>query len=89
MIWQKIETAPKGGGAELTTDPKWVQPPKIIIRFGDEGIAIAYWDWYYADGGSGCTNGFAWIENFTGDPLDLHFTTPPSHWMPLPDDPDD
>lgn len=83
--WQPIEAAPKGGGAELVTDPNWVQPPKILLRFGDEAISVAYWDWYYAEGGYGHTNGFAWIEPCSGEPLDLHYNTPPTHWMPLPE----
>ena len=85
--WLPIETAPKGGGAELVTDPKWVAPPKILLRFGDEAISVAYWDWYYAEGGSGHTNGFAWVEPCSGDPLNLHYSTPPDGWMPLPSPP--
>jgi hypothetical protein len=82
--WLPIESAPKGGGAELVTDPSWVEPPRILIRFGDEAVSVAYWDWYYAEGGRGYRNGFAWIEPCSGDPLDLHYTTPPTHWVPLP-----
>lgn len=82
--WRPIETAPKGGGAEMRTDPRWVDPPKILIRFGDEAVSVAYWDWYYAEGGHGCTTGFAWVEPCSGETLDLHYTTPPDGWMPLP-----
>jgi len=82
--WQPMETAPKGGGAELVTDPNWVQPPRILLRFGDEAVSVAYWDWYYAEGGNGYTDGFAWIEPCSGEQLNLHYSTPPDGWMPLP-----
>lgn len=88
--WQRIDTAPKGGfpegfsGDRLVTDPAWVRPPRILLRFGDEAVSVAYWDWYYAEGGNGCTNGFAWIEPCSGEKLDLHYSTPPTHWMPIP-----
>lgn len=82
--WQSMDTAPNGGGAELVTDPKWVEPPRILIQFGDEAISVAYWDWYYAEGGNGCTDGFAWVEPCSAEQLNLHYTTPPTGWMPLP-----
>jgi hypothetical protein len=83
-MWRPIETAPKGGGAELVTDPKWVEPPRILLRFGDEAVSVAYWDWYYAEGGAGYRDGFAWIEPCSSEPLNLHYSTPPTHWMPVP-----
>ena len=87
MEWQPIETAPKGGGAELVTDPQWVEPPRILLRFGDEAISVAYWDWYYAEGGRGFNGKSAWIEPCSGDQLSLHYTNPPTHWMPIPPPP--
>lgn len=81
--WRTIESAPKGGGAELVTDPDWVEPPRILLRFADGNVSVAYWDWYYAEGGSGCTNGFAWIEPCSGEPLDLHYDEL-VEWMPIP-----
>ena len=33
--WLPIESAPKGGGAELVTDPAWVEPPEPKIM-GEE-----------------------------------------------------
>jgi len=86
--WYAIETAPKGGGAEYVTDPNWVEPPRILMAFGDEGIAIVYWDWAYAEGGyysRGQRD--AWILDRTGETSDLHFETAPTHWMPLPSPP--
>jgi hypothetical protein len=84
MDWQPMETAPKGGGADLVTDPNWVNPPRVLLRFGDEAVSVAYWDWYYAEGGGGYRDGFAWIEPCSGEPLNLHYTTPPDGWIALP-----
>lgn len=87
-MWLPIETAPKGGGAESVTDPAWVEPPRILLRFGSEAVSVAYWDWFYAEGGRGYRfehNGFAWVEPCSGEPLDLHYSTPPDGWMPLPE----
>jgi len=80
-----METAPKGGGAELVTDPNWVATPKILLLF-DGDVSVGYWDWYYADGGNGCTNGAAWIEPLSGDLLSLHYDSPEA-WQPLPSPP--
>ena len=77
--WRPIEEAPKGGGADRITDPAWVKPPRILLRFGDEAVSVAYWDWYYAAGG----NGFAWIEPCSGELLNLHYSSPPTHWRPI------
>jgi Lar family restriction alleviation protein len=76
--WRDIATAPRD-----STGPR----TPILIQFGAEGMAVGFWDDYYADGGRGCTDGFPWIEPFTGDPLNLHFSDPPTHWMPLPNPP--
>jgi len=90
--WQPIETAPKGGGAEMVTDPEWVEPPHILLCFADEPepvessrVVIAYWDWYYAPGGDGYRgDGSAWVIAFEGETTDRHFGNEPTHWMPLP-----
>lgn len=82
-VWRSMKTAPKGGGAERTDDPKWVEPPRLLMAFEDSSIEICHWDWYYAPGGNGHTPGFsAWIgaegeqvARFQGDPI---------AWMPLP-----
>ena len=83
MDWQPIETAPKGGGAELVTDPNWVEPPRILMKFEHGEISVAYWDWYYAEGGAGYSGGEAWIEPCSGEQLSMHYGTPVS-WMELP-----
>lgn len=78
--WQPIETAPKTNpDAEVAE-----KPIRILLRFGTEGVAIAYWDWYYAEGGHGCRDGFAWIEPHAGEPLNLHYSEEPDGWAPLP-----
>ena len=80
--WQPMEAAPKGNGdiVEMAADPNWIEPPQILLRFGDEAVSVAYWDWYYAEGGLVFTDGFAWIEPCSGEPLNLHYTTPPTGW---------
>ena len=85
MTWQPIETAPKGGfpsnftGERLTTDPEWVEPPRILA-IADGELMIVYWDWYYAPGGKGYVPGqSAWV----GPERNVM----PTHWMPLPDPP--
>lgn len=80
--WQPIETAPKGGGAELVTDPTWVEPPEIMLFCEGGSQVVARWDWYFAEGGHGCTDGVAWIAA-GGEPVNIVVGTP-THWMPLP-----
>ena len=80
--WLPIETAPKGGGAPLRTDPAWVEPPKILLLFAGGAQAVCYWDWYYAEGGAGCTDGVAWIEPVSGERINLHYDNP-IRWRPL------
>lgn len=85
MSWQPIETAPKGGGAELVTDPDYVQPPLILLRFGSSQ-AVCHWDWYYAEGGAGYAGVDAWVEPVSDSLVVMHYG-PPTHWMPLPSPP--
>jgi hypothetical protein len=79
-----MDTAPKGGGAEYVTDPNWVEPPRILMKFKGGQVSVAYWDWYHAEGGAGYRDGFAWIEPCSGEQLNLHYGQPIG-WMPLPD----
>lgn len=81
--WQPMETAPKGGGAERVDDPAYVTPPRILLRFGTEAVSVAYWEAYYAEGGNGCTDGFAWVEPVSGEPLNICYSTEPNGWMPI------
>lgn len=84
--WQPIETAPKGGGAELVTDPAWVDPPAVLL-FCDDVSFAARWDWYYAEGGAGHDGRSAWIICPSGERVADHFDGEPTHWMPLPEPP--
>lgn len=83
--WKPMNTAPKGSGDgnSDTREPGYVAPPKILLRFGSEAVAIAHWDWYYAEGGHGYRDGFAWIGPECGEPLNLHYSEPDG-WMELP-----
>ena len=85
MLWQPIETAPKGGGATMVTDPKWVRPPDILLYCKSGDQVVASWDWYYAEGGRGCTDGVAWIA--LGEQVNLAIAEP-THWMSLPAPPE-
>ena len=86
--WQSMDTAPKGGEAEMVTDPTWVEPPQILLLFEINKVSVGYWDWYYAEGGSGYEGGLAWMEPVSGERLDLNYD-PPIGWMPLPNPPTD
>lgn len=73
--WQPMETAPKGGGAELCSDPNYVEPPIILLCF-EGGFSVAYWDWAYAEGGYYCEDGVAWIEPCSAEQLNHHYGNP-------------
>lgn len=85
MEWQPIETAPKGGGAEMVTDPNWVEPPDILLFCEAGRQVVASWDWYYAEGGRGFTDGVAWVA--LGELVHMNYGMP-THWMPLPPPPE-
>lgn len=85
-MWQPIDTAPKGGGAEFVTDPRWIEPPEILLYCINGEQVVARWDWYYAEGGRGCTDGVAWVA--FGEQVN-HALSEPTHWMPLPTPPTD
>lgn len=86
-MWQTIDSAPKGGGAELVTDPNWVEPPFLLLYCADGSQVVARWDWYYAEGGRGFTDGCAWIEPSSGEPVNCQHDWP-THWQPLPPSPE-
>ncbi len=81
--WLSMGSGPKGGGAEYVTDPKYVDPPLILLLFGEGQVSVGRWDSYYAEGGRGFEGGLAWIEPVSGERLDLHYDAPIG-WMPLP-----
>ena len=78
--WKPIDTAPKGGGAERVTDPKWVEPPTLLLDT-PEGVVIGSWDHYYGPSGAGYKGCSAWT--FMGYLIAQEFGEP-SFWMPLP-----
>ena len=89
--WQPIETAPKGGGTEMVTDPAWVDPPEILLLFppakkAAAAQAVGAWDWYYAPGGNGHAGVSAWVSPASGDLLAMYYGEP-THWRPLPPPP--
>jgi hypothetical protein len=83
MEWDKIESAPKGGGADTTTDPNWVEPPKILLLFENGESSVGYWDWYYSEGGNGYEGCEAWIEPISGELLCMYYDDPVG-WLNLP-----
>jgi len=87
MKWEPIETAPKGGGADLVTDPAYVRPPKVLLLFEGGEQVVCHWDWYYAEGGNGYREGVsAWVEPVSGEQVSLHYDNP-THWMSLAEPP--
>jgi hypothetical protein len=82
MDWQPIETAPKGGGAEMVTDPHWVEPPNLLLYCADGHQCVASWDWYYAEGGRGYGQGSPWRVCSSESVTDIF--DEPTHWMYLP-----
>lgn len=87
--WKPIVTAPNGVWAERTTDPSWVEPPRILLGWSAQHadfvirVQVGRWDWYYAEGGDGFHPGFtAWVDD-----EGLNFAVEPTHWMPLPEPP--
>lgn len=78
--WQPIETAPKGGGAEMVTDQNYIDPPNILLKFDNGKQAVCHYDWYYPK--DGCISG--WVEPISGDQIALHYGEP-THWQPLPE----
>ena len=85
--WQLIATAPKGGVAELVTDPAWVEPPIVLLLFAGGVVSTGSWDWHYAKGRRNGIDGYAWVEQTTGEVLSQYYDHP-THWMPLPATPD-
>lgn len=83
--WREMESAPHGGGAELVTDPAWVEPPEVLLLFEGNKRCVGRWDAYYGPGGAGEseTQGCGWLEALTLEPVTLHIG-PPIKWMPLP-----
>lgn len=73
--WQSMKKAPKGGGAERVSDPAWIDPPSVLLA-SEKGMAVARWDWYYAEGG------VAWVID--GGELFYEEYGQPVAWMPLP-----
>jgi len=83
MKWIPIESAPKGGGANSTTDPNWVEPPEILLYFSPNVVRLGRWDWYYAADSHGFNGEVAWIDPVSSEQLSARYGMP-THWMPLP-----
>jgi hypothetical protein len=82
MNWKPMSDAPRGGGAEMVTDPNWLEPPLVYLLFGEGQQCVAKWDWYYAHGGIGYSGLSAWVEPCSGELAALHYNEPVA-WMPL------
>lgn len=73
--WQSIVTAPKGSwpdGPKDTTDPAYVEPPKLWLDLGDGLYCVGYFDAYYAEGGNGFDGAPPWVEQFSGERIRPH-----------------
>ncbi len=84
--WQPIETAPRGSGEDgpgTVTHPDYIAPPRLLLAT-EEGLTVGYYDWYYHPGyGRGAEPGVpAWRS------VDGESVFDPTHWMPLPDAPE-
>lgn len=86
--WEPMETAPKGNGGHggLVTDPGYIEPPLVLLLFENGIQAVGKWDWYYAEGGNGCIDGCAWINDVCGEVLSQCYGQPIA-WRPLPTPP--
>ena len=80
MEWQPIEIAPRDVCVLVTFDPGDISTDKPTMP----GVMVAYWDAYYAPGGSGYDGrGDGWTDAASGDECHAHYGYP-THWMPLP-----
>jgi len=90
MSLLKTEEGPQSG------DLAWISVKDIgpapetgesfLLLFPGGEVSVGYWDAYYAEGGRGCINGYAWIEPCSAEALDLLYD-PHTHWMILPKEP--
>lgn len=86
MKWEPIETAPKGSGEngpESVMHPDYIRPPSLLL-FTDEGCTVGNYDWYYHPG-YGAASGerdTAWCDT-------QGYSIYPTHWMLLPEPPEE
>lgn len=65
-------------------DHTWKMAKGVFVLCDSGDISVAYYDEYYAEGGSGYVEGqTGWVEPCSGDQLTIHYGQP-THWMPLP-----
>lgn len=84
-MWNSMTSAPKG--------------QCVLVRFSNDvipssregfntqpGISVAYHDAYYAEGGAGHYEGYSgWVEPMSGEAVELHYSSSPVGWLPLPE----
>lgn len=76
--WQPMETAPK-----LPIDETTNCEPYILLRFGNKGVSVAFWNTDLAEAIDDGED-HAWIEPLTNEPLSNFFSDAPDGWMVLP-----
>ena len=76
--WQPIETAPKGtwGSVMYTNDPRYVEPPTLLLLLEDGKQCCGYADYFYVSEDS------YWCEAVSGE------LVVPTHWAFQPPPPE-
>jgi hypothetical protein len=80
--WKSIESAPRDVPVMLFIPGESSDYKSTTDR------PVCYWDEYYAPGGRGHSGGDGWVVMHS-DELHLHYSSKPTHWMPLPAPPTD
>jgi len=85
-----LQPSPVDAWRDISSAPRDVP---CLLAFSTDAekpfVCMAYWDAYYAEGGSGYQGGDGWVIQNCGEEVRLHFSAEPTHWQPLPACPSD